>query len=188
MIIWINGPFGGGKTTLSEQLKAQLPDSLVFDPEEIGFALGRLVPASPTGDFQDLPIWRSMTLHALREVRRLYGVTVIVPMTLVNPAYVSEIIGGLVEGGEEILHLFLDIDADTLRSRISAQVLIDNDAARDQEAREWRLAQVDRCLAARDEMPAGTIVLNSGLTEPTALADEVMSRLTADAPPGRRLL
>jgi len=178
MIVWINGPFGGGKTTLSERLKALLPASLIFDPEEIGYALRHLGPASPTGDFQDLPIWRTVTLHALLEVRRLYGQTVIVPMTLVNPAYLAEIIGGLTAAGEDLRHVFLDIDAQTLRQRILGQVLV-ADPVRDQEARQFRLAHVDRCLAVREEMPAGTIVLDSGLLGPAELAAEVLSRLKA---------
>lgn len=36
MIIWINGPFGAGKTTLAERLRDRRPKSLIFDPEEIG--------------------------------------------------------------------------------------------------------------------------------------------------------
>jgi AAA domain len=174
VIIWINGAFGAGKSALSEQLVPRLPGSLVFDPEEIGYALGRLVPASPTGDFQDLPIWRSMTLHALREVHRLYGGTIIVPMTLVQPGYVEEIIGGLLATEKPVLHVFLDVDAETLRSRIAAQVT-HPDPAVDQRARAWRLAQVDRCVAARDTMPAGTVIFDSGAIRPEGLADEVVA-------------
>lgn len=170
--------FGSRKTRLSDRLSERLPDSLVLDPEYIRFALRYLVPESATGEFQDLSIWRSITLHALREVVRLYRRTVIVPMTLVNPEYVTEIIGGLERSGEDLLHLFLDIDADTLRSRIAAQILYE-DADRDQEARAWKLARVDGCLAARDAMPPGTHVLHSGNLEPKALADEVMSLVAA---------
>ncbi|MFB4192719.1 hypothetical protein ACE15J_28305, partial [Klebsiella pneumoniae] len=39
MIIWINGPFGAGKTTLAERLRDRRPKSLIFDPEEIGFVV-----------------------------------------------------------------------------------------------------------------------------------------------------
>lgn len=178
MIIWINGPFGAGKTVLSDQLKTLLPHSFVFDPEELGIALRHLVPDALTWDYEDLPIWRSMTLHALIEVRRLYRRTVIVPMTLVNQAHVTEIVGGLAAAGEDVIHIFLDAEKETVRSRIIAQVLID-DPIRDQELRQWRLARIDRCLAARDKMPEATIFLNSDLLEPTELANEVLSRIRA---------
>jgi hypothetical protein len=55
--------------------------------------------------------------------------------------------------------------------------VLTGDPTCDQEARDFRLAHIDRCLAARDEMPSGTIVLDSGLLGPAALADEVLSRL-----------
>ncbi len=43
MIIWINGPFGAGKTTLAERLRDRRPKSLIFDPEEIGFVVKGVV-------------------------------------------------------------------------------------------------------------------------------------------------
>jgi deoxyadenosine/deoxycytidine kinase len=39
MIIWINGPFGAGKTTLTEKLKENVNNSLLFDPEHVGFLI-----------------------------------------------------------------------------------------------------------------------------------------------------
>lgn len=174
MIVWLNGPFGAGKTTLSEKLRERLPDSLIFDPEEIGFVVRAIVPPAPSGDFQDLPIWRRLTLAALLALRCLYTRPVIVPMTLVQPAYMEEIFGGVTNQGERLLHVFLDIDAQLLRSRIEAQVMA-TDPARDQEIRQWRLAQVDRCLAARQHMPAGTRFLDSGTDGPEALAAQVLT-------------
>src|SRR5262245_40191884 len=174
MIVWLNGPFGAGKTTLSEKLRERLPDSLIFDPEEIGFVVRAIVPPAPSGDFQDLPIWRRLTLAALLALRGLYTRPVIVPMTLVQPAYMEEIFAGLANQGERLLHVFLDIDAQLLRSRIEAQVMA-MDPARDQEIRQWRLAQVDRCLTARQHMPAGTRFLDSGTDGPEALAAQVLT-------------
>ncbi len=36
MIIWINGTFGVGKTTVSNELHKKLKDSFVYDPEKAG--------------------------------------------------------------------------------------------------------------------------------------------------------
>ena len=60
MIIWINGPFGAGKTTLAERLRDRRPKSLIFDPEEIGFVVKETVPIPASGDYQDLPLLRSL--------------------------------------------------------------------------------------------------------------------------------
>ncbi|MFI5753949.1 hypothetical protein [Streptomyces sp. NPDC051569] len=56
-IVWVNGPFGGGKTTLVEELSERLPEALVYDPELVGYVVREIVPV-PTGDFQDLAVWR----------------------------------------------------------------------------------------------------------------------------------
>ena len=100
MIIWINGAFGAGKTTLAEELSRRLPEAVLFDPEYVGYLLRHWVPV-PTGDFQDLPSWRELVHHA--------G-TLIAPMTLINDNYLAEILDGLRVGGEEVLHVFLDLD------------------------------------------------------------------------------
>nr|VXR48252.1 Tunicamycin resistance protein [Klebsiella pneumoniae]VXZ93189.1 Tunicamycin resistance protein [Klebsiella pneumoniae] len=60
MIIWINGPFGAGKTTLAKRLRDRRSKSLIFDPEEIGFVVKETVPMPASGDYQDLPLWRDL--------------------------------------------------------------------------------------------------------------------------------
>lgn len=52
MIIWGNGPFGAGKTTLVEELSKRLGTAVTVDPELLGFVLKRMVPPAPTGDFR----------------------------------------------------------------------------------------------------------------------------------------
>ncbi len=84
MIIWINGPFGAGKTTLAERLRDRRPKSLIFDPEEIGFVVKETVPIPASGDYQDLPLWRGLTIAAVSEIRRNYSQDIIIPMTLVG--------------------------------------------------------------------------------------------------------
>ena len=37
MIIWINGAFGAGKTTLAEELSRRLSEAVLFDPEYVGY-------------------------------------------------------------------------------------------------------------------------------------------------------
>ena len=53
VIIWINGGFGAGKTTLAQELHPRLPDAVVYDPEDVGLMLWKWI--RPNGDFQHLP-------------------------------------------------------------------------------------------------------------------------------------
>ena len=80
MIIWINGPFGAGKTTLAKRLRDRRSKSLIFDPEEIGFVVKETVPMPASGDYQDLPLWRGLTIAAVREIRRNYSQDIIIPV------------------------------------------------------------------------------------------------------------
>ena len=135
MIIWINGAFGAGKTTLAEELSRRLPEAVLFDPEYVGYLLRHWVPV-PTGDFQDLPSWRELVIATALSLRKHHTATLIVPMTLINDDYLTEILGGLRAQGEEILHAFLDLDPAVLRQRITERVLVPDDPERDQQARE----------------------------------------------------
>jgi deoxyadenosine/deoxycytidine kinase len=35
----INGAFGSGKTTTAQMLKPLIPNSMIYDPEEVGYML-----------------------------------------------------------------------------------------------------------------------------------------------------
>jgi hypothetical protein len=57
VLIWINGPFGGGKTQTAHELLRRLPGSVVCDPEYIGFGLHRTMPvAMPDESAQLQPV------------------------------------------------------------------------------------------------------------------------------------
>jgi hypothetical protein len=176
VIVWINGAFGAGKTTLADELGGHLPDAVLFDPEYVGYILRRWVPV-PTGDFQDLPSWRELVIATAVSLRKHHAATLIVPMTLVNDDYLAEILGGLRAQGEEILHVFLDLDPAALRQRITERVLVPDDPERDQQAREFGLRNAGRGIAAAARVPPGTLLLRSDKLTPSELADEVLARL-----------
>ena len=185
MIIWINGAFGAGKTTLAEELHRRLPDALPFDPEYVGYILGKWVPMPTSGDFQDIPLWRKLVAEFAIGMSADYGKTLVVPMTLVNPDYLAEIFGQVSLAGEAILHVFLDVPEVELRRRIDAQVLVQDDPQQDANARAFRHRNVERCVAARDRLPQGTLVLRGDELTPAELADVVLSAATtAGAPVG----
>lgn len=176
MIVWINGAFGAGKSSLAQALRERLPDALAFEPEHIGFLLRQWVP-SPIGDYQDIPLWRRLTAEFAIGLYRDYGRLMIVPMTLVNPFYRDEVFGLVGRAGIDILHVFLEVPADELKRRIDMQVLLPDNPKGDADARRFRLANIERCVAARTTVPAGTLVLRADQFTPDQLADWVLAAM-----------
>src|SRR5215472_5262491 len=95
MLLWINGPFGGGKTHTSHEIQRRLPSSVVCDPEHLGIGLRRMMPRHLRGNYQDIPAWRQGTFEVLDRVLGNHDGDVIVPMTVIDPAYLGEILGPL---------------------------------------------------------------------------------------------
>ena len=173
MIIWINGGFGAGKTTLAEELHRRLPDAVVYDPEDVGLMLWKWMP--PNGDFQHLPSWREPAVATALSLRRHHADTLIVPMSLTRDAYRAEIPGGLADAGEEVLRVFLEADAGVLRERLNARVTHPGKDW-DQAARELGMTGLDEIVAAAARQPDGTRMLRSDKLTPAELADKVLAR------------
>jgi hypothetical protein len=173
VIIWINGGFGAGKTTLAQELHRRLPDAVVYDPEDVGLMLWKWI--RPNGDFQHLPSWRELVVATALSLRRHHAETLIVPMSLIRDAYRAEILGSLADAGEEILHVFLEVDAGVLRERLNARVTRPG-REWDHAAREFGMTGVDEMVAAAARQPGGTLMLRSDRLTPAELADEVLAR------------
>jgi hypothetical protein len=60
----------------------------------------------PNGDFQHLPSWRELVVATALSLRRHHADMLIVPMSLIRDAYRAEILGGLADAGEEVMHVF----------------------------------------------------------------------------------
>ena len=174
VIIWINGGFGAGKTTLAQELHRRLPDAVVYDPEDVGIMLWKWMP--PNGDFQHLPSWRELVVATALSLRRHHADTLIVPMSLIRDPYRAEILGGLADAGEQVLHVFLETDAGILRERLNARVTDPKYTEWDRAARELGLPGVDEMVAAAARQPGGTLLLRSDRLTPPELADEVLAR------------
>src|SRR5712692_9841016 len=73
VLIWLNGPFGIGKSSAAEALVERLPDSLLFDPELLGSMLRRILSRIDSAeDYQDLPPWRSLLPVIVEALRTSY--------------------------------------------------------------------------------------------------------------------
>jgi hypothetical protein len=123
MLIWINGPFGVGKTATAYELCRRLPGSVVCNPEHVGFGMRRMLPATLRGDFQDLPAWRHSVAGLLRLTLAGYPGPVIVPMTLARHGYFEEIVGALRGDGFDVRHFTLLAEAATVRRRLGRRSL-----------------------------------------------------------------
>jgi len=178
MMIWINGAFGAGKTTLAEEMHRRLPDALAFDPEYVGYILRQWVPTPTSGDFQDIPLWRKLVAEFAIGMAADYGHVLIIPMTLANPVYRDEIFGLIGKAGERIVHVFLDVPPEELHRRIDAQVLHEDNPEADASARAFRHRNVERCVAIRAELPSGTLILRGDQHTPARLADCVVRALS----------
>jgi hypothetical protein len=140
MLIWINGPFGVGKTHVAHELRYRLPEAFVFDPELVGIALRQLVPPSlARDDFQDLPTWRRSNADALLHLLSGYGGTVLAPMTVTEKSYLDEIIGPLRQAGIAVRHFTLLATATTVRGRLRRRF---------DGTHSWGTRHLERCLAA----------------------------------------
>ena len=143
MIIWINGAFGSGKTSAAFELHRRLPDSFVYDPENVGYFIRRNAPVEfSKGDFQDIPLWREMNYKLIKLITSQYSGNLIVPMTIVNPIYYDEIICKLRDDGIEIRHFILYASKETILHRLRFRIsrLFGGDT--------FAVRSIDRCINA----------------------------------------
>ncbi|WP_151773368.1 AAA family ATPase [Streptomyces abyssomicinicus] len=118
MLLWINGPFGGGKTQTAHEIHRRLPGSVICDPEHLGFGLRRMTPPELRGDFQDLASWRQGVVEVLDLALTRHEGVVIVPMTVTDPEYFAQTVGRLGELGHDVRHFTLLAQRETVLRRL----------------------------------------------------------------------
>jgi hypothetical protein len=157
MLIWLNGPFGGGKTQTAHELSRRLPGSVICDPEHVGFGLRRMLPPPLRGDFQELAAWRAGVVEVLDLALREHKGPVIAPMTVTEPKYFEETVGRLHTLGHEVHHFALLARRETVLKRLrergfghALQFVAGRNAPLLRDS--WAVSKVDTCLARlRDE-------------------------------------
>lgn len=151
MLLWINGPFGGGKTQTAHEIRRRLPGSVVCDPELVGFGLHRMLPPDLRGDFQDLVSWRQGVVEVLDLALREHDGVVIAPMTVTDPRHFAETVGRLRELGHDVHHFTLLAERETVLKRLRERGLMHllrfltgRKPAADGE--NWAVRRLDHCL------------------------------------------
>lgn len=189
MLLWINGPFGGGKTQTAYEIQRRLAGSIVCDPELLGLGLHRMMPPALRADFQDLASWR----HGVYEVLDLAvkGSTgpVIVPMTIVEPMYFRETIGRLREQGHDVRHFALLAHRNTTMRRLrerglghAVQLIAGKDAVLPAES--FAVSRLDLCLERLQAPEFGEQVWTDHLTI-AQVADHIAASAGLSLTPNR---
>ena len=119
MIIWINGAYGCGKSTVAEALERLLPSARIFDAEEVGNAVRNSYPDCPYGYiFEDYPLWSEFCVKLLADLQDNFSETVLVPMTLLRRKSYENIILKLKSAGYDIRLVVLEATSQTIHDRI----------------------------------------------------------------------
>ncbi|MFJ4125989.1 AAA family ATPase [[Kitasatospora] papulosa] len=176
MIVWLNGPFGGGKSILSAALAGALDGAVVADPEEVGDLLRRPLGGHRllTRDYQELPPWREVTLALVTGLARYTGGPVLVPMSVLDRARTERLLGSLRASGLSVHHLILHTAPEVLHQRIADSCKFPGDEPRSGAVRAYRRRRAaDYFTAAATWMHASGHVIDT-----TALSPEQTLRLT----------
>ncbi|MET7291380.1 AAA family ATPase [Streptomyces griseoloalbus] len=150
MLLWINGPFGGGKTQTAHEIRRRLPGSVICDPEHAGFGLHRMLPPDLRGDFQDLASWRQGVVEVLDLALTRHDGVVIAPMTVTDSGHFAQTVGRLRELGHDVRHFTLLAERATvlrrLRERGFSHLLGSVTGHAGPRRENWAVKQLDHCL------------------------------------------
>ena len=142
MIIWLNGAFGSGKTTCAFELNRRLPNSFVYDPENIGYFIRNNTPKEiHKSNFQDHGQWRLFNYEMLKYISTEYLGIIIVPMTINNYQYYEEVIQRLIDDGITLKHYILYADKEIILKRLNKRL---------ERGETWAKSQIDCCIEVFD--------------------------------------
>lgn len=173
MIIWINGPYGVGKSTLVEALSKRIQPSFIFDAEKVGDAVrDNFPPQFFRETYEEYPLWSEICCSLLKELDAVCGGCVLVPMTLVRQESCISIFETLKRQGIGVKHILLDADNETIHDRI---------LARGEEEGCWCMEQIGKCLDCQAELPCDCRLASAGRSV-EELAEQVVHILRTAEP------
>lgn len=139
MILWIDGPYGVGKSTLAEELVKLNKNSFIFDAESVGNAVRDNMPRELFNGyiFENYGLWFKTIEELLKEIVGRYNGDIYVPMTLTKKDSFDKIAIPLKNSGVEVTHLLLEADYENVKNRI---------LARGEEENCWCMQNIALCL------------------------------------------
>jgi hypothetical protein len=170
VLIWLNGPFGVGKTSAAEALIKRLPCAALFDPEPVGSMLRHLLRSlEPVDDFQDLAAWRAAVPALVRILRQPHPGTLVMPMTVWRHDYFIELTGALQAADGDLRCYRLTACEQVLRARILGRDPVEG-------SHDWCLAHLSSGLAMMRDPLFGEEVATSDRS-PEEVAEVIVARL-----------
>ena len=142
VLVWINGPFGGGKTATAYELRRRVDRSVVCDAERLGYGLHGMLPRELRTDFQNFAAWRDGVHEVLDLVLRKWDGPVIVPMTVIDPGCLEQTVGRLRDDGHDVRHFSLLADRGTVLRRLKSRTF-----GLGLGHEQWAVENLDECLA-----------------------------------------
>lgn len=120
MIVWINGPYGVGKSTLAEKLHELDGGSFIFDAESVGNAVRDNLPPELFNGwiFENYPMWHKVCSELLADIAERFHGSIYVPMTLVERDSFGKIAQPLLDAGIDVKHILLTSRYDVIHDRI----------------------------------------------------------------------
>jgi glutaredoxin-related protein len=170
MILWINGTFGAGKTSIANELVRLLRHARIYDPEQVGYML-RHVLTEPIEDFQDWPPWRQLVIETAAQVHQYIGGILVTPMTLLRRDYLQEIFDGLASRDLDVRHILVHADPDELARRI------EQDQGLPEQTRRWRRDHLDAYQQALPWLAACADLIDTTDLSPAQAAREIAERI-----------
>ncbi|WP_051028829.1 MULTISPECIES: AAA family ATPase [Nocardia] len=168
MIIWLNGPYGVGKTESADALVEADPTWHRFDPEKVGFLVLSQLQDFGYDDFQHLSAWRKLTPLAVDVIARETRQDLVVPQTVLTERYWLEIAAGIRTLGHQLHHVLIEASPDTVRRRITEDATLHRAAG-------WRLEHLPDYLDARSGWltTETELVIDSSDLNPRAVAQTI---------------
>ncbi|MEU6575191.1 NUDIX domain-containing protein [Streptomyces sp. NPDC046805] len=187
MIVWMNGASGAGKTTTARELIELIPNSTLFDPEDVGAALAHLLPPkhlAEVSDVQDLPIWRRLVIDTAAALLAELGGTLVVPMTLLRQEYRDEIFGGLAARRIPVRHVLIAPAETILRERTAGREGPPDLPDGRTRVRQWAYDHIERYRAALASwLTADAYAVDSGALTPYETAVRIAEAVGSGAVP-----
>ncbi|MFF2813749.1 NUDIX domain-containing protein [Streptomyces sp. NPDC058000] len=184
MIVWLNGTFGAGKTTVAHEVLDLLPGSTLYDPELLGSGLRLMLPAKrfeEVDDYQDLPSWRRMVVDTAAALLTEVPGPLVTPMTLLRQEYRDEIFGSLAARRIPVRHVLLDAEETILRERIAHREDTPDDPEGNASVRRWCLEHLGPYAQALDWLKSDAHVVDTTALTPRQAAERVIEAVRTGA-------